>query len=405
MSRLKNGSIPSYRLHKARNCAVVTLDGRDHYLGPFGSPSSKQKYAGLIRVWQQRQEGPSPEPTLPLVVNDRPTINELILVYLRHVSTYYKSNHGENKEAGCVDDALKVLQECGYGREPADSFRPKDLKTVRDAMVKKNWSRNYINCQINRIKRMFRHAVEEDLVSGTVYHALLAVRGLRRGTPGVRETKKVRPVPIAYIKAVLKRAHVVLKAMILFGFYTGARPGEICALKPRYLDRQKKVWVYQVPAEANKTSHHDHDRKVYVGPRAQKILLPWLPDMENDEYVFSPARSEILRQMSRTDNRKTPLWPSHVAHQAEKKKPFSKRAKRDHYDPASFRRAIKRLCDVAGVPRWFPNQLRHNAGTRFRKSYGVEVARILLGHCRVNVTELYAEPDVAKARKVASVLG
>jgi len=122
MSRLKNGSIPSYRLHKARNCAVVTLDGRDHYLGPFGSPSSKQKYAGLIRVWQQRQEGPSPEPTLPLVVNDRPTINELILVYLRHVSTYYKSNHGENKEAGCVDDALKVLQECGYGREPADSF-------------------------------------------------------------------------------------------------------------------------------------------------------------------------------------------------------------------------------------------------------------------------------------------
>ena len=29
---------PSYRLHKARNCAVVTINGKNHYLGPYGSP-------------------------------------------------------------------------------------------------------------------------------------------------------------------------------------------------------------------------------------------------------------------------------------------------------------------------------------------------------------------------------
>ena len=55
MPRLRKGAIPSYRYHKARDCAVVTIDGHDHYLGPFGSPSSKQKYAALIRAWQQRQ--------------------------------------------------------------------------------------------------------------------------------------------------------------------------------------------------------------------------------------------------------------------------------------------------------------------------------------------------------------
>ena len=32
---------PSYRLHKARNCAVVTLGGRNYYLGPYGSPESR----------------------------------------------------------------------------------------------------------------------------------------------------------------------------------------------------------------------------------------------------------------------------------------------------------------------------------------------------------------------------
>ena len=33
-------SPPSYRLHKARNCAVVTIDGQNHYLGAYGSPDS-----------------------------------------------------------------------------------------------------------------------------------------------------------------------------------------------------------------------------------------------------------------------------------------------------------------------------------------------------------------------------
>jgi hypothetical protein len=31
---------PSCRLHKARNCAVVTIHGKNHYLGPYDSPES-----------------------------------------------------------------------------------------------------------------------------------------------------------------------------------------------------------------------------------------------------------------------------------------------------------------------------------------------------------------------------
>ena len=340
MARRKYGSLPVYRHHKARNLAVVTIDGRDYYLGHYGTPASKQKYAALIRAWQQRQEQPAVDPHTPLVPSDRPTINELILVYLKHVDTYYKPNHGENKEAGCVDDALKVLQECGYGREPADAFRPKDLKKVRKAMIAKKWSRNYINSQVNRVKRMFAHAVGEDLIPGTVYHALLVVKGLRKGTPGVRETKKVKPVPSADIKAVLKKAQPMMSAMIRFAYRTGARPEEICGLKPCYLDRSQKVWIYQVPADANKTDVHEQERKVYIGPRAQKVLEPWLAGIQPEEFVFSPARAEQLRQAERRDNRKTPLYASHLRHQAAKKKAKPKRPKGDHYTPTSFRRAV-----------------------------------------------------------------
>ena len=44
----KKSCPPSYRLHKARNCAVVTIAGKNHYLGPYGSEASKEKYARLI---------------------------------------------------------------------------------------------------------------------------------------------------------------------------------------------------------------------------------------------------------------------------------------------------------------------------------------------------------------------
>jgi hypothetical protein len=44
---------PAYRLHKARHCAVVTLNGKNHYLGPWQSPESHEKYARLIAEWRR----------------------------------------------------------------------------------------------------------------------------------------------------------------------------------------------------------------------------------------------------------------------------------------------------------------------------------------------------------------
>src|SRR5262249_28593571 len=43
--------IPSYRLHKPTGKAVVTLNGKDVYLGPYGSPESKAEYRRRIAEW------------------------------------------------------------------------------------------------------------------------------------------------------------------------------------------------------------------------------------------------------------------------------------------------------------------------------------------------------------------
>jgi hypothetical protein len=54
--------LPSYRRHKISGQAIVTLDGRDHYLGDFGSPASKAEYDRLIVAWLDRGRRPAAPP-------------------------------------------------------------------------------------------------------------------------------------------------------------------------------------------------------------------------------------------------------------------------------------------------------------------------------------------------------
>ena len=77
----------------------------------------------------------------------------------------------------------------------------------------------------------------------------------------------------------------------------------------------------------------------------------------------------------------------------------------EHYSVDSYRQAIHRACDKAGVERWSPNQLRHTVGTDIRQKYGLEAAQVTLGHSQADVTQLYAERDADLAREVARKIG
>ncbi len=53
MSDARSLRTPKYRRHKAKGLAVVTLNGRDIYLGPYGSAESKSEYRRLIAEYHQ----------------------------------------------------------------------------------------------------------------------------------------------------------------------------------------------------------------------------------------------------------------------------------------------------------------------------------------------------------------
>ncbi len=52
-----------------------------------------------------------------------------------------------------------------------------------------------------------------------------------------------------------------------------------------------------------------------------------------------------------------------------------------------------------------PHQLRHNAATYIRKEFGLDTARIILGHRSAVITEVYAELDQQKALEAVVRVG
>src|SRR5262245_34500419 len=81
-------SPPSYRLHQARGCAVVTIHGRNHYLGSYGSEESYERYSRLFALW--RPDGASRCALPPgLTARSDLTITELLALYWPYAQGYY----------------------------------------------------------------------------------------------------------------------------------------------------------------------------------------------------------------------------------------------------------------------------------------------------------------------------
>src|SRR3954451_7274986 len=86
---LKPPHFPKYRHYKPKNLAVVRIDGKDHYLGKYGSEESQEAYRRLIAELLTLPPSPTSSPAPPDCAAS-PTIDELLVSYWdRHVTTYY----------------------------------------------------------------------------------------------------------------------------------------------------------------------------------------------------------------------------------------------------------------------------------------------------------------------------
>lgn len=413
MPRRKAGTPPLYRRHKARGLAVVTIGGKEIYLGRYGTAESKAKYARLIAEYAVT--GRAPQPSRSDEDQQELTVAELIALYWKHCRRYYVKDGRPTSEQASIKAAVSGVRSL-YGKQPADSFGPLALKAVRQTWIDRGHARRSINQNVGRVVRMFRWATAEELLPPAVHQALAALPGLLEGRSAARETAPIPPVELDVVEATVPHLMPVVADMVRVQMLTGMRPAEVCKLRPCDVDRSRDVWEYVVGG--HKTEHHGRVRTVYIGPEAQAVLLPYLL-RDADLNCFSPAEAVGQLRERRAAARRTRPSCGNRAGTNRKKNP--QRTAGIAYTPNSYRRAIHRACDLAFKPnaplagnalklwqaehRWSPNRLRHTTGTAIRKRFGLEAAQVILGHAAADVTQVYAERDADKAREVARQVG
>lgn len=401
---------PGYRLHRPSGRAVVTLNGKDHYLGVHGSAESQAAYKRLIAEYRS-----SGKRLCYGVGANQSTVAMLICDYRD-----WAQENQPPKEYDQICYAIKHLDD--YHDVKLVEFGPLKLKAVMDAMVNKvgqhgrPLSRKYINKCIDRIRQMFKWGAANEIIDVSIYQALMTVSRLKIGRTKAPDLDPVTPVDDDIVDETLEHCSPVLAAMIELQRATGMRPAEVCKLTPGMIDRSSDVWVATLTK--HKTAHRGKQRTIFIGPTGQSVLRPYLLRAA-DQPCFSPSESLAWIRQQRHERRTTAHGQGNNLGTNVKRCP--KWQASDTYSTTTYRRAIgyaiKKAFPLLKNPskeeqaewkakyHWGPNQLRHNAATRVRKKFGIEGAQVILGHSRLTTTQVYAEINKERGVEIAKVIG
>ena len=360
---------PAYRHHKARNCAVCTISGKNFYLGRYNSPESYEAYARLIAEWKANH---CTLPGTPQAIGQGMLVCEVVNAYRKWAEGYYVKNGKPTSQQHIIRRSVKPLN-ATYGTVPAAELSPLSIRALQGQLLEAGLLRTDINKQLATIRHMLKWAASHAMIPVAVYQAAVTVPGLKRGRTTAPESEPILPVDNATVDATLEHLPQVVADMVRLQRLIGCRPGEVCMIRPCDIDTAGEVWCY-IP-ESHKTEHHGRERRIYIGPRGQDVLRPYLL-REKTAYCFRPIDSEKKRREEQRERRKTKVQPSQVCR--KKKQPAKQPT--ECYDKDSYGRAVRRgaiLADRAAkrqakvdgiqivegqrlVKHWHPNQLRHS---------------------------------------------
>ncbi len=360
----KPNVFPSYLLHQPTGQARVRIKGQDYYLGLYGSDESRIRYGELIAKLAGGVPidpiADSKRGSLPRNESDDPgpSVGELCLAFLRHAETHYVKDGKQTSEISVLKCVIRPLNEL-YGMLPAKDFGPLALKAVRVKMVELGWTRGVINSGMSRIRRIFKHAIANELIDASILPRLQCVAPLLAGRTKAHDNAPRTSVDDERIETVKKLVRPLVCDLIDLQRLCGARGGELLKLTTGMIDRTGDVWKAEL--SNHKTVHHGKSRTLHFGPKAQLILMKY----------FSADPDGNLFKMRRL----------------------------------SYSRAVLRACDKAGIDRWCPHQLRHTNADAVREEFGLEHTQAVLGHANASMTEHYAKASNLKAAEVARKVG
>jgi hypothetical protein len=375
--------LPSYRLHKSSNQAICRILGRTYYLGEFGTKESQDKFNRLVAEYLTNPSFGIEKTSL--------SVAEAVVQYLRFAQGYFRNS----KEYTEFCRACRPLVE-RFGDMHVSEFSVQEFKAYRQSWIAKGSARGYINKQCQRIVAVIKWWIAEKIVAPTLVTEVKCLAPLRRGRCDCPESEPVRPVDDKTVEKTLPFLSPVVADMVRLQAVIGCRPGELCQLKPGMVDTSHAVWV--IALDHHKTAWRGHARKIYVGPKGQAILKPYL-DRPKDAFCFSPSEATEQRLQARSSNRVTAMSCGNRRGSNRVDSPKKKPGRA--YSTITYCKAIHYACRKAGIELWSPNRLRHAAATRLREAEGIEAASVILGHAHLPTTEIYAEASTKKALEIA----
>jgi integrase len=368
----KQPHVPKYSHHKPTGLGYSRFrrpeGGYDtvYFPGKFGSQESYAAYLAAIGEW--RRTGRSPKRQSPEGV----TAAQLILRFWDHVGRedHYTKAGRDTDEKHCLRAAFRVL--AGEFRDrPTADFGIDEMDHLRKCMVGKGWAERTVKSHLQRVRSLFEWGKDHKLVPESV--RLVRRKGLasRVKHRGRVNPPRKPPDPFA-VGAVQLVACAPVRAMIWLQVLNGMRPGGVCSVRPRDVDRSRSVWVYAEPPDlAAKTGGERH----WLGPRAQAVLGPWLDAAPSpDTRVF---RTTLRPGANRTGG----------------------------FTVDYYRHYVATLCETLGVEHWSPHQLRTLHAVRVEDLYGREAAQKRLGHTNPETTAIYTQSAIGILEKIAREIG
>ena len=341
----KKSLVPNHCQHKASGRSYIYWNGTEIYTGLSGSIEAAESYAKMLsNIMAYGEPCPKVEVQIKLSVA---TISSK---YLQHVKRTKPPDSDEDKAVARV---VKDLEAFDY---PAEKFSPGRLTELIQMWVDKRLALTTVNKKHNYVLNIFRWAAQMDLVSPTVWSALLTVPKIKPGRTSAKQPKKIKPVPSDVVESILSHCQPRIAAVLKMQLYTGMRCGEV--LRMTMAEIHGNIYA----PYKHKNRWRNKDRTVHLGPKAMALIDEW-----------------------KTDDPHRPLFTKMTS---------------DYYG-----RWIEIACRQAGVPHFTSHQIRHYHATMVREKFGLDAAQAALGHSSAKTTEIYAEVSTTLAKKVSEDVG
>lgn len=370
--------------------ARITLNGKVHYLGLYGSPEAHQRYAELIQRWLDG--GRRPLHALPHPGQVTLTVRELFEHYRAWIVSTgrYTKNGVVTPQRGLIERSLTEFEQFA-GNLRVTQLSEAVIVQWRDRIeLNRKLTRGGVNRKVQMLLGALRWGKTRGLLPKTAWADCRDIEPLKKGECGnrrerLRDRRAVTLDEVEKVAAACSCRHVA--AMLRVQALVGCRPGEVAAMRWVDIDKTPVVvdgvtlWTYRVAEAAAKTAHHGRSISYPIPPRVQAILAEF--SAFPNALIFSPAQSMAERGRSR---KSAPAF-GHM------------------WTARAYRNAVVRACAAAGVAYFTPHEVRHGAITRAAEQHGVLAAQRLANHSSAATTARYLHTTDDDAYRVAARIG